>query len=79
MNNPPGAPARLAQSLQEYLTVAIITEDLILTITTTHHMLDGTRILDSRLPGHALQSIKTQNTCQYRNTGTPYSRKKTPT
>ncbi len=52
VNNPPRLAACLPQRLQEHLAICIVLKDRPTPITTTHHMVDRTRILNSWLPRH---------------------------
>ena len=53
MNQPARATARLAEGLQERLMVGVISEDRLSAIPTTHHMVNGSLVLNSRFPWHA--------------------------
>jgi hypothetical protein len=59
-----GFVASLAQALEESVTVLVVLEDGLTPISAVHHVVNGTRILDSQFTRHWLESGKKGDVCQ---------------
>lgn len=49
---PSSSATGIAQRSQERSSILVVEEDRFETVTTSHHVVDGVLILDSRRPGH---------------------------
>ncbi len=77
MHLPPRFPADLAQRLHESLPILIIPNNVFPPITTIHHMIDRTSILQSHPPRHGSAFSHTVEVCQYSSlTPFPFSNRR---